>query len=94
MAYEGVDVWRIDPNGQVDMRMSRQLMNVVQQYVSGCHLLIHNVEAHVQEAESDMLSAGQKLDAWEQALLQELDYKTVSQLSDVAFKLWCPAICK
>ena len=85
MAYAGVDVWKIDPNGQVDMRMSRQILDVVQDYIPGCHLLIRSVEAHVQEAEQEMLSMEQKLNIWEQALLQELDY-TVSWPSDVTFK--------
>ena len=89
MAHAGVDVWKIDPNGQVDMRMNRQLLDVVQDYIPGCHLLISSVEAHVQEAEEEMLSLEQKQDMWEQALLQELEYEMVSWVDDISFKL-CP----
>ena len=80
MAHVAVDVWKIDPNGQVDMRMNRQLLDVVQDYIPGCHMLISSVEAHIQEAELEMLSAEQKHEIWEQALLQELEYETVSWL--------------
>lgn len=78
MAHTGVDVWKIDPNGPVDMRMSRELFSVVQEYVPECHLLIDSVEAHVQEAELGMLSAEQHQEIWEQAVIEEVEHETVS----------------
>ena len=82
MAHAAVDIWKINPNDQVDMRMNRQLLDVVQVYVPGCHMLISSVEAHIQEAdhELEMLSAEQKQEIWGQALLHELEYETVSWL--------------
>ena len=86
MAHDGVDVWKVDPNGQVDMRMNGQLLGIVQDYIPGCRLLISSVETHIQEAEAEMLSSEQKLDVWEQALLQEVQDQTVSWQGDVSCK--------
>ena len=65
MEYKGVDVWRVYPTGQVDMRMSQQIYDVVLRYMPEmCSIIIDNVEAHVQMAEENMLSEKQKLKSW------------------------------
>ena len=49
-------------------------------------MLISSVETHIQEAEAEMLSSEEKLDIWEQALLQEAQDETVSWLDDISCK--------
>lgn len=57
MDNDNVDVWKVHSSGKVEMQMNKRLYASIENYVADvCHVTIQNVEAHVQNAEEQMLS--------------------------------------
>lgn len=72
MLQEHTDEWHIGEQS-IDLRMSRRTFAAVQKYVPECHILIEDVEAHVQMAEARMFPARvQEEELWAQSVLEDL----------------------
>ena len=68
---KGIDIWRIDSRGTMDLRMSRELYTTLREAIPDCHLLAESVEDLVQEAEQAMSSP--KANIWEELLTEEVE---------------------
>lgn len=72
MLQQHTDEWHVGEQS-IDLRMSRRVFAAVQKYVPECHVLIADVEAHVQMAEAQMFPARvQEEEQWAQAVLEDL----------------------
>ena len=79
---QGADIWKIDAEGSVDLRMSRDLYTSLSKKIPDCHLLVDNVEDLVQEAEQAMFSP--KANIWEELLTEEVDDEMASSYYGIA----------
>ena len=69
---ENADVWNVREQS-IDLRLGRSTFAAVQKYVPECHVLIQNVEAHVQMAEAQMFPAKlQEEEMWSQEVLNNV----------------------
>lgn len=97
MLQQHSDEWHIGEQS-IDLRMSQRTYAAVQKYVPECHLLIADVEAHVQMAEARMFPARvQEEEQWAQAVLEDLLKTKVSTNGNLRtfalFFLLCQCCC-
>ena len=72
LLQQHTDLWHIGQT-TVDLRMTRRMFAKVQKYVPECYVLIEDVEAYVQMAESQMFPARvQEQEVWAQSVLESV----------------------
>ena len=72
LLQQNTDEWHVGED-TIDLRMPRAIFIAVQEYVPECHIIIEDVEAHVQMAESQMFPARiQEEELWAQKVLESI----------------------
>lgn len=72
LLQQNTDKWHVGEQS-IDLRMPRETFAAIQKFVPECYVLIEDVEAHVQTAETQMFPARvQEEEAWAKTVLEDL----------------------